>query len=184
MNDKEVWQILIATFDQLILDWVNAEDLGQNVVAKRANQPRQEGANSQDTAYISRINSRRYGFQGRKDEYDDVNDVFVHTETYIIESVYQVSVEADDNPSDETQITSFDIAQELAGRLQTIATRLNLKNQGVNIIRITEVRTPYFLNDADRFEGEPSFDFTISYEQDIISSVPAVADLEDNIYRV
>ena len=181
MTDNEVWVIITATLDQAIVD----SGLGaSNVIFARAAQPRQEGAISQPALYCHRISSKRYGWQHRIDKYAQSSDDFDHQESVITESVYQVSSEVSEDPEDIGEITAFDIASRIALQLNTITVRKALLAQGISMIRIIDVRTPFFKNDSDQFEQEPSFDFTISYKQNTMSKVPAVTEYEGNINRV
>lgn len=179
MTDNEVWGILTSTFDQALID----SGLDQ-VNFMRAFQPRQEGAFTSDALYCHRISSKRFGWQARSDKYDDANDEFDHNEMITTESVYQVSSEVSENPEDENQITAFDVVSRVAIELNSYKVRKALIAQGIGIIRIIDVRTPFFKNESDRFEAEPSFDFTISYKQNNMSKVPAVTNYEGNISRV
>lgn len=179
MNDNQVWQILTATFNQALTDANFA-----TVKFARSYQPRQEGAISSDALYCHKISSKRYGWQKHADVFNAGDDDFDHTESQIIEAVYQVSAEVSEDPSDINQITSFDIVHGVALQLNSLAVRKALKVGGIGIIRITDVRTPYFVNDSDRNEAEPNFDFTINYTITQASKVEPVTEFQENINRV
>lgn len=59
-----------------------------------------------------------------------------------------------------------------------------LRREQVGIERITEVRSPYFSNDRDRFEMSPSFDFTLSTKRTIIQQSAAITATELNFARI
>lgn len=179
MTDNEVWSILTTTLNEALISAGFS-----NVEFSRSYQPRQQGAISNDALYATRISSLRYGWQGRKNIFNENNNNFDHIEKWIIESTYQVSSEVEENPSEINPITSFDIISGVSAQLNSLAVIKNLKSQNINILRITDIRTPFFKNENDRYESEPSFDFTISYEQSNMIVIPAVNNIEETINRV
>lgn len=181
MTDNDVWVILTAMLDSAI---VSSGLDASNVIFARAVQPRQEGAISQPALYCHRISSKRYGWQSRKDNYNSTDDNFDHTESIITESVYQVSAEVSEDPNDLSELTAFDVVSRIALQLNSYAVRQFLLSNDIAIIRIIDVRTPFFKNESDQFEPEPSFDFTISYKQNIMSKVSSITEYEGNISRV
>ncbi len=82
------------------------------------------------------------------------------------------------------QLTASDIANTAAGIMQSDMSIDTLTSKGLFIYRITDVRNPYFVDDKERFEASPSFDFTLQHEQVIISQTPVVDDFTFDIERV
>ena len=67
--------------------------------------------------------------------------------------------------------------------MQTDETIDFLIAQGIGIQRITDIRIIKFINDYDNFRESPSFDFTVSYDRELVSTVKP-AQVIGNIKRV
>lgn len=149
-------------------------------------QPTNQGANTGQTLYIHKIGDHRYGFPERTDFWDQDNETEVHTERQLYESMFQVTALAILDPSKPplTQKTASDICNVAAAIMQSDFAVDYLTLKGLNLYRVTEVRNPYFIDDKDRYEGSPSFDFTLQHEQVIISTSPVVEDVTLDIERV
>lgn len=158
-----------------------------NVKVKQSNQPTNQGANTAPTLYLDKIpGDKRYGFLRRTDEWvDDVDPPFMrHIEAQVYESTFQFTALSIQNPADVTQLTASDLANWAASIIQSDAARLALQAKGIGMLRITEIRNPYFVDDKNRFEASPSFDFTLTHEKVIISTSPAVVTYEADVKRV
>lgn len=169
MNDNQIIALIISVMRTGI------DQLGLNsVLIKQQYQPRQGGIETQDTLYLTKIMAPRYGFPSRKDAYNQDTDNFTHTETIWRTPTYQVNGYALQNPKTINQLTASDITEMAADVMQTSATRLSLLEQGVGIIRITDVRENYFVNERNRYQQSPSFDFVLSYQKTITTTVDPV----------
>jgi hypothetical protein len=80
--------------------------------------------------------------------------------------------------------TASDLANEVASIMQSDSTRTVLNSQGVGILRIHEISNPYFKDDRDNFEALPSFDFTLIYLNDRLSTTPIIDTYLYDIYPV
>lgn len=108
----------------------------------------------------------------------------VYTETQQKASLFQVMALATQNPADTNQLTASDIANLGCYVLQSIQAIQTLEAQGMGILRIPEVRNPYFSDDRERYEASPSFDFTITHKQTIITTIPIITETEFQILDV
>ena len=125
-----------------------------------------------------------YGYVERKDQWIEEDEIMRHTESQWYETVFQVDALAIQDPSNVTQLTASDIVNYVSSILQSDVALGTFKGQGVGILRITDIRNTPFVDDRDRFEYMPSFDFTLTHEQVIISESPVVLIEEFNIARV
>lgn len=179
MLDNQIFINIIAALKAGLL----AQSI-TDVVIKQNFQPVQQGANIGPTLYIHKLGDHRYGWLERTDVWDQDLATIVHTERQLYESMFQITALSIQNPALITQKTASDLANIAAGIMQSDVTRQTLTNQGLNIYRITDIRNPYFVDDKDRFEASPSFDFTLQHEQVIISTTPAVDEFTLDIERV
>lgn len=151
---------------------------------KRAYQPTQQGAEKGPTWYCHKMPDRRYGHLQRTDVWDEVNERMVHTESQKYESDFQVNAMFKANPADIRAYTASDLANIAASIMQSDATIALFRDKKVGLLRITEVRNPYFLDDKDQNEESPSFDFTVTYDRVAVSYTPVVTTTEFNVQRV
>lgn len=147
-------------------------------------QPTQQGMDSAPTIYLHMIGDHRYGSVQRTDIWDSNTSTMVHTERQLLETSFQLTCYATPNVNDLTIPTANDIAELVAAVLQSDSTIASLKALGLSVLRITDVRHPYFSDDRDQNEASPNFDFTIEHEQVIISTTPIVNTFEYNFNRV
>lgn len=179
MNDNDVIAIIIgileAGFTSLSIP---------NVTVLQNYQPTQQGVIETPAIYLHKIDAPRYGFPGRQHVYNSVDEDFDTTETIWRTPTYQVNALAQQDPSDIASLTASDYVEAAAHILQTEATRQTLLQSNIGITRIRDIRIQYFVNDKDRHEQEPSFDFTLSYRREFISKTPAIVGHRAGINRV
>lgn len=178
MNDNDIFRLIIG----IIRNALTAQSIDANV--RQSYQPRQQGVPTENTVFIQKISNKRVGFLARDDIWDMDTELFVHTEKQWIEATYQITALAIQDPNDSTLLTASDLANVVAQIMQTDATLLALRAQNVGILRVTDVRNPFFTDDRERFEASPSFDFTVTYEQVYISETPVIESTELKIIEV
>lgn len=154
------------------------------VVVQQAEQPTQQGVPKGPVVLMTKIGPDiRFGFLQENDAYDSDQQKMIHTEKQYTESTFQLGVLYPQNASALTY-TASDLTNICAGIMQSSATRAALKLQGVSILRIREVRNPYFTDDKDRFEANPSFDFVLCYEQVYTTEIPVIQSTEFTVTPV
>lgn len=179
MNDSDVWTVLIALLR------TGMSDLGFPQVAVRQNyQPTQQGTPEGPALFLHKLSATRYGSPGHRHVYNVADANFDTTQSVWRTPSYQVSGLAQQNPGAPDAPTASDIVEAAADVMQTPATRQTLLQSGIGILRIRDIRMLYFVNDKDRHEQEPSFDFTLSYRRVVASKTPAVTVFGTNIVRV
>lgn len=174
---------LIRLFRPIIQDGLIALGLGVIPVVQ-AYQPTQQGVSSSSTVYYHKIGDHRYGFLGRTNKWDQNSSTMVHTEIQQYETTFQINALAIQDPNDTNSYTASDLVNAVASIMQSDNTRRILMASEVGILRVTDVRNPYFADDKDRFEASPSFDFTLTHKMVNVSTEPIVESVEYGIYRV
>lgn len=154
------------------------------IAVMQMNQPTQQGANIPATIYFTKLSDDRYGFLGRSDDWDEDAETMVHTEVQNYISKFQIQALSIQNPANTSSLTASDLVNITASILQSDSGRKMLWNAGVGILRITDIRNPYFKDDSDRFEAVPSFDFELTHQQIITSTSPIVSDFIPGIYPI
>lgn len=169
MRDNELIAILRSTI-------IAQEAIAgiEDTPIKQAFQPTNQGVNTVPTAYLQKIgNDRRVGSPMRSDEWNTDLDVMIHTEIQQYESTFQISTLATQNPATPEKYTASDILNLIAYILQSENTIVALNEAGIGILKASDTRNPYFIDDRARFEANPSFDFTLTHKQ-IISNINRV----------
>lgn len=159
------------------------------VAVKQSYQPTQQGAPTGPVVTINKIpGDVRYGSPKKEDRWDpDANGgqgAMIHTESQWYESTFQVNAIVTQDPTDDEPLTSSDLLNIVAYTLQSDVTIARLRAAGIGLLRVRDIRNPVFTDDRDRNTHSPSFDFTLTHEQAIISTSPATLSVEFGIYRI
>jgi len=153
-----------------------------NVGVIQRYQPVTEGIPEQSVLLMHKIGDHRYGFPKEKDVWDEDQELFVHTCEQAMETTIQLSALQPEGETDPT--TASDIVNAAADILQTQLAVTHFQSLGMGILRVTDIRNPYFVDDRDRHEADPSFDFTVLHKHVKMSTLPGARTFEANIKRV
>lgn len=151
---------------------------------KQAFQPTAQGANTQPTAYMFKVGDRRIGSPLRTNIWDESRSAMVHTEEQQYETTFQISSLVKQNPATPTQMTASDVVNLIAYILQSEATITFLLANNIGILRIMDVRNPYFKDDFQRNEASPSFDFILTHKQIISTLTPGTKTTVLQVFTV
>lgn len=179
MSEADIWKLIIA----VLRAGLDAQGFPL-IKIKQSFQPIKHGSSNDDVVYLFKVTSRQYGFQNNKKVYNAGNANFDVVENKIMEPTFQLTAQIVRDITDEDQLTSYDIADKCASIMQSSKTIKELKKSDVGILRVTDVRNPYALDDKDQFNQDPSFDFVLTYTQGLISTEPAADAVEPNIKQV
>ncbi len=185
MLDNQIFAVLVAALTAGFTALGAA--IPGPVAVQQSYQPTTQGVNTQNTVFIHKIGDHRYGTVKRETYWEpdtDSGGTMVHKETQYYETTFQIDALAIQNPANVTQLTASDIVNYVAAIMQSDATLQTLYDNKLQILRIIDVRNPYFENDKNRFQASPSFDFTLEHEQVIISSGPVASRIIVNVDRV
>ena len=100
------------------------------------------------------------------------------------ESTFQISGLSTQDPTNPNQLTASDICNYAASIMQSRTTVATLEAQDVGVLKITNIRNPYFSDDRQRYEANPSFDFTLTHKQIIVTAPPILSGETFAIYPV
>lgn len=179
MLDNPLITLIIAT----IIAGEQIADI-PNTPVKQAFQPTQQGANTQPTAYMFKVFDHPLGFPERSTVYDSVAQKMVHTETQVYETTLQISTLATQDPTDTNQLTASDILNLIASILRSDNSLVALNAQGVGLISVGTARNTPIVDDRQRHEFQPSFDFVVAHKQIVTSTAPVLQSTEFEIESV
>ncbi len=151
---------------------------------KAAWQPTQQGINKEPTAYLYKVGDRRVGYPKQGYTWDAESETMISRTLQQYETTFQISALATQDPNNISAYTASDILNLIAFILQSDTTVSTFEAQGVGILRVTDIRNPYFSDDRQRGEASPSFDFTLTHKQIVLSTSPIISETELNILIV
>lgn len=186
MRDNQLIAVIVSVLraglaDSAIL--VVASDAGDAVVQQDF-QPTTQGTPSGPAVFLHKIGDVPMGWPARTDALNEAQTSFDHTEMQWMQTSFQVTAMAQQDPSDINAMTASDLCNAARAILQSDATRETFLAQGIGIYRPGDPRNPYFLDEKGQYEAAPSFDFTLTHQQVIITGTPVVASVEVNVDRV
>ncbi len=171
-------ELLIAIRAELLsqLSSYSAHDLS-DVKVKRSYQPTQQSPSNDRIIVIHRIGNPQTG-SGL------VYNGTTRTEQRFKRATFQFDCLAPYDQTDINALLPIDIITIAADLLQSYTGIRNLREKGVNIERVTDVRPSYFINDGERHESAPSFDLTVNYQHDYENDIPEIVGINENNYGV
>ena len=172
MRDNDLFKIIIAE----VLINLSDQNLS-DVKVKRSYQPTQQSACEDRLIFINKVTNPQVG-TGLK--YSENNRI----QQYLKRASFQFNALAQQDPSDINSLTASDILNITADTLQSYSSIRRLRDQGVNIEKITDIRSVYFTNDKDRHESVPSFDFIVNYKHEYVEEVSEITGNNINNYGV
>lgn len=182
MTANETLALIISTLSNMM------RQINYPITVQSAFQPTQQGTQIAPFLAVNYVSGRRYGYpQVTEQVVTDINNGAMsmeRKENYWLEEVYQITAYAIASPNDINSPTAYTYATRAAAVLQSAQARKILLDNGAGFIRISEIRTPYFEDERGRNELSPSFDFTVSRQEQLIYSVPIVTALDVNLQRV
>lgn len=155
-----------------------------SILVLQSFQPTKQGVPTTPVVYFTKIMTHRHGWQGRSYQYNETNANYDKTESYCLEATYQINAVIKQDLTDGSSVSSYDIVDLCAGILQSEETLDAFKAAEIGIERIQDIRTPRYLNDEDEFDEEPSFDFVLTYQRTLSSTVPAATVVAGTIHHV
>lgn len=147
-------------------------------------QPTAQGVPTGPCAFLEILGHQRIGQPLRLDYYDSIQSQEFHEESQVMLTQFQLSALATQDPTSTTQYTAADIVNIMAMILQNSQTLDALIAQGYGLQLASATRNPKFLDDRDRFEASPSFDFNITYNLTISRTQNVVQSTSLAIYPV
>lgn len=158
-----------------------AEQGAADVLVVTSYQPAEQGRTNGETLYFFQLpTGGNYGWQGRTTTYDPLTETTTRKESQIVREQFQMTA-LNDTGSGRTPTDLLNLAKLLVG---SESFRKALQIEGVGIERVVASRSPFFVNDRERFEQSPSFDFTLAFTTAIIQQARHFERAEINVTRV
>jgi hypothetical protein len=179
MTDNDRFKILLP----LITAGLVARGVAGAAVLQKP-QADQQGVPSGISVYLTIIAPIPRGHVRRDTVVNDDLNTMTETELQTWEVTYQVNAMSIQDPANVNQLTASDILKVVRQTIQSSAFISSIKAEGLGILRVNELRNTPFVNDKDRYEYSPSFDFTLTHDELYTVAAPVVETVEHNIKRV
>jgi len=185
ITDNQIYILLISTIQAAEPDFGVPNVSGQpGIPVLQSFQPTQQGVPTGPRAFLQIVGQQRIGQTQKSDIYDEEAEEMIHQETQQMLTQFQVSALSTQDPASTTQYTAADIVNLVAMILQNQQTVEALAAQGFGLQLASPTRNPKFLDDRDRFEASPSFDFNITYNLIVTRSQNVLQSTELRIIPV
>lgn len=179
MNDNARYTILFNIIrDGLAMRGIEGVDLAQ------AYQPTQQGMPTENSVTLHALPLVPLGHLRRDSIWDADELIMRDVELQTWQATYQVNAFVTVNPGDVNGMTALDLLRNVWYVMQSSATIARLRGDGLAILRVNDLRNAPFVDDRGRYEYSPSFDFTITFDEEYTTEANAVESVEAAIYRV
>lgn len=172
MRDNDLFKIIIAELKSLL-----ANEGFSDIKIKQSYQSTQQSVSEERRLFIHKVSNPQIGS-------GIVYDGTKRKQQYLKRASFQFDALAQQDPSDINSLTASDILTIAADLLQSYEAVRNLRNNGVNIERVINVRPSYFINDKDRNESSPSFELTVTYQHTYEKEIPNFNGVNSNLHGI
>lgn len=154
------------------------------VIVKQNNQPRQVAVPSTPTIFFSYQSSKAWGWQQKKDTYNQTASTFNTKKSQVIHSRYTVAALAPRSSANPYALTSADLLRVAKDVLQDEDSIVQYVAQGCNIFRIQDLPSVWFQDSSDQNALWSSFDIIFTHLDSLTTSVGVITDFNGSINRV
>lgn len=150
---------------------------------QRSYQGTKQGASTGNAVFFFPVIDRRIGSPKQSGSWDGTGQQA--TLKQMMEASFQVFVRNKGALNGQTITpTASDVTNLIADVFVTDLVIAELQAQNVGVLRVTEVRNDYEVNEVDRHEQVPFFDLTLSYTNTRVAVGAPIESIEPGIYRV
>lgn len=160
MNDKQ----LQALIRNALLDCLTHAGITDLPVIP-GNQPSVAQGRVARGVYFWPVSDTARGWQGRTTKTNPATLELETVEAQFVQTQFQVNVFSPDDPNNITALTAKDLCNIVRMLVQSLRFVQNMTINGVGVQKPSQVRAPYFVNDLDQYEQNPSFDFVVSHKR-------------------
>lgn len=176
---------LIITIRAALLARLAAPSYGLGTLqVKQSYQPTQQGVPSVACLFLFKLHDKRIGSPQRKEEWNEILEQFDYVESEQLETTFQFSARAPQDPANDSELTPADYLKAAARALQSDPVLISLRSAGVGVLRIGDIRSGYSNNDEGEFQQEPTFDVTFTHRNTTTDTLAPVVSREVIINRV
>lgn len=171
---------IVRVFRPLIVDGL--QSLGIDAKVLMNYQPTKQGINN-NTVYFFNIGDKNIGAMRRENIFNADTQLMESVETQTKETKFQINTIVKQDPSNLT-ITAKDLCTYVHMILNRRSSIDILNQNGLGLLWVTDIRNTPFKDSDDNYSFNPSFDITITHEQQIIGELPIIDNFNCDIKRI
>lgn len=156
-------------------------DYGYDCAVQAGRQPTKQLLRD-NTVYLFAISENRHGVQRRN--YNPTDNHMGHVESALISKTVQVQAFRKHDITDLNDYTASDLCAVVKMIISSLPYIEAVKNDGVGISNVTDMREPEFINAAGDYEKNPSFDFDLSFTRTITPITKPVINIEPELVGI
>lgn len=177
MLDSQLVTILGGEIERALV--MGLPNLGPCEVIQKG-QPTQEGTPTMQTVFFEKLFDRPRGWPMASFEKSDAG--YTESVQQLYETNFQISSLAWQDPLADKVVTASDLVNQVHMFFMLPSEILHLNVLGVSILRVSDIRNPYFENDRHQFEAHPSFDIVVTHNRTIAVDIPAITSAKGELY--
>lgn len=179
-TESQIWREIISV--------VNAALTERGIVGftvKQGNQP-VKVTPERPVITITKVAAVQNGSQFRRDNLRTDFSGIDHEEGYLLEATYQLTAFKLRGPVTETDYTinAADAVEAVKSYLMSTKGLKHLKALGYGILPVKNLRQPVWVDEADNYELNPNFDFTLVFKQSYEHEQPVIAGHAFTLIRI
>lgn len=174
MTEAKAFIIIRSAMLQM-LDQLGYPDV--SVLAGR--QPTKSGR-VDNSIYFFAIDEQSQAVQGRS--YSPSDSDAGHVERLAVLKTVQLQAFKNNDPLDYESYTASDLCAVAKMIVSSLPFIESIRQQGVSVSNVTNIREPEFVNEHGDYEKNPSFDFDVGFTREIKPVTPLITDISATVY--
>lgn len=168
MTDNQLIEVLATALEAA------SANAGWNYGVVQKDEPTTQGTPTAPTIFFEKLFDVAYGWAHTENTPNIPAKTFAETDTQVYETHFQISALVIQDPNDLTIPTASDVCNYMKQYLAHRTITAQFAAQGLGVLKVSEVRNPYFLDDRNMFEANPSFDIVFTHSRSITITIPGV----------
>lgn len=179
MDENQLLIVLIGMLDAGLAAYAanpyNTRALPTGITSQRAFQPRQQGAPEGPAIIVNHSGTRQIGFPKRfSKQLNPPDGDWVKVQGQRYESTYHIEALIPQSPAEPNAMTESDVLNVARFILQSDEAVAVLTPQNIGVLRVTDLRSNYIVDDKEQNENVPFFEVTFSHRIEFSAAVPLI----------
>ncbi len=166
MTDLQLIEVLASALEAA------SANAGWNYGVVQKDEPTTQGTPTAPTIFFEKLFDVPYGWAMTTDVPNVEAMTFAETDTQLYETHFQVSALVIQDPNNLALPTASDVCNYMKQYLAARSIVATFFAQGVGVLKVSEVRNPYFTDDRNMYEANPSFDIVFTHSRSITITIP------------
>ncbi len=168
MTDNQLIDVLATALEAA------SANAGWNYGVVQKDEPTVQGTPTAPTIFFEKLFDVAYGWAHSDNIPDLASKTFAEIDTQVYETHFQISALVIQDPSDLTRPTASDVCNYMKQYLAHRTVTAQFSTQGLGVLKVSEVRNPFAIDDRNMFEANPSFDIVFTHTRSVTITIPGV----------